>query len=147
MIRYLSMRGKELIDTAYATKETGVMYGNQNESYGWAVFHNGKRVRSRWLSKGPTAVHPYWWNGAWRQYGSNALQDAFMDLDAKLANRKGFDLAIINAVPYTYVQEYGRKHWRVITQVYTDLADVGAKLGAYKVSVIEPRHYKYYGNL
>lgn len=133
VIRYLSKEGQRLIELASATKDTNIQTGNQEESYGWAVWHNGKRVCTNYLHPFPIADTPARYKGR-EIWGGTELKRAFKMLDSMISP-KGFALAILNAVPYTRVLENGlwvtekskhqRRKFRIISQVFTDLHAVG----------------------
>lgn len=133
VIRYLSKEGHRLVELASTTKDTNIQTGNQEESYGWAVWHNGKRVRTNYLHPFPVAETPAHFKGR-EIWGGDELKRAFIKLDSMIST-KGFALAILNAVPYTRVLEKGlwvtenskhtQRKYRVISQVFTDLRAVG----------------------
>lgn len=122
-----------MVELASATKDTNIQTGNQEESYGWAVWHNGKRVRTNYLHPFPQADEPAHYKGR-EIWGGAELKRAFERLDSEVSS-KGFALAILNAVPYTrdlekglWVTEKGKykqRKYKVISQVFTDLRAVG----------------------
>lgn len=157
MMHHLSKQGEMLIQRAIETRDTGRVTGNQLDAYGYAVYHNGKRLISKPYFWPPQADDAYLYpsnpkdadSAFQRRWGTEDLDRALKSVDSRLSASKGFDLVIVNAVPYTNTLEYigtkqakgHRRKWRVITQVYSDLAAVGRAIGHSSVSVIENKKY------
>lgn len=156
LISKLDDAGRELTKRAAESKETGNVTFNQLESYGWCVFHNGKRVKTGYYYEGALGSTMGYDEESDTDYamgamyngrvidGNAELNGAFRQLDNQLSGYNGIALVILNAVPYTRGLEegrYARPHphkWKVISQIFGDLDSIarqlkhGAAMSTYK---------------
>lgn len=127
MVDYLAKEGNKIIAKAVRTKQVGIDTQNQNDAYGWVVWHNGRIMRKGYWTRSPQANVPH---RGWEQvgisdgYGRDWLLDFINGYDKVPAS--GFALMVVNAAFYTVIHEKKYKY-RVISQVFGDLAILGSK--------------------
>lgn len=136
MVDYLAKEGDKIIINAVRTKQVGQDTQNQNDAYGWVVWYNGRIMRKGYWTKSPKANEPH---RGWAQVG---IKDGFgrdwlLDFinDYKEVPQTGFALMVVNAAFYTVIHEKKYKY-RVISQVFGDLAMVGSKFKTAKMRAI-----------
>lgn len=150
MVYYLVDEGIKIIEEARSSKTTQNISGTQFDSYGLAVFYNGKlyySVKSSDPSKNLTTssrrIETIWdeSGGRHRGYGDipagTGREWAKMFVDEIKSSTKipqtGFALVIFNAAFYSNIQEGG--DWQILSQVVGSIKELQAK---FKGSTIKP---------
>lgn len=150
MVYYLVDEGIKIIEEARNSKDTQNISGTQYDSYGLAVFYNGKlyySVKSADPSKNLTSssrsIETIWGeeNGrhkGWRDIPAGTGREwakMFVDEIKKSSDipEKGFCLVIFNAAFYSNIQEAG--DWQILSQVVSDIKVLQSK---FKGSTIKP---------
>lgn len=153
MVYYLVDEGIKIIEDARNSKTTDNISGTQYDSYGLAVFYNGKlyySVKSADPSKNLTnqkrSIETIWGeeNGKHRGWAKAGIPDGtgrewskmFVDEIKKSADipQKGFALVIFNAAFYSGIQE-GTGKWKILSQVVGDIKNLQSQ---FKGSTIKP---------
>lgn len=150
-VYYLVDEGIKIIEDARSSKDTQNISGTQFDSYGLAVFYNGKlyySVKSSDPSKNLTnqkrSIETIWGeeNGRHRGWGDipagtgREWAKMFVD-EIKRSSQipdKGFALVIFNAAFYSSIQE-GTGKWKILSQVVGDIKNLQSK---FKGSTIRP---------
>lgn len=143
MVYYLVDEGIKIIEDARASKDTRNITGTQFDSYGLAVFYNGKlyySVKSSDPSKDLTTssrrIETIWDESGGRHKGWRDIPagtgrewaQMFVD-DIKKSSQipdKGFALVIFNAAFYSSVQETTQRY-RILSQVVGDIKALESK--------------------
>lgn len=148
VVYYLVDEGIKIIEHARSTKETKNVSGTQYDSYGLAVFYNGKlyySLKSSDPSKDLTnvkrSIETLWdeSEGRHRGYGSipagYGREWAAMFVreikSSSVIPKSGFALIVFNAAFYSSVQEDGggnlKRKYRIISQIVGDMQDLQSK--------------------
>ena len=158
MVYYLVDRGIEIINNARISKTTGNISGTQYDSYGLAVFYNGKlyySLKSADPSKDLTSASRFIETfsdergGRHRGYGNipdgtgREWANMFVD-EIKKSNYisdKGFVLIVFNAAFYSSIQE-NKQGYQILSQVAGDMKALksefkssGATLSGINISI------------
>ena len=150
VVYHLVDEGIKIIEKARETKTTNNISGTQYDSYGLAVFYNGKLYysvkslpggtdtsrRSRYIE---TAFDEE--NGRHRGYGDipdgygREWAKMFVDeiKSSSVIPKEGFAMIVFNAAFYSSIQE-NRQKYKILSQVVGDLQDLQGK---YKGSTLK----------
>lgn len=127
MLKKMSKKGAEMIQEAYATKETENDTYNQHDAYTYGVFYMGRLVEQGFLIDGELSktVHRGWDkhgypSGTGREYATDAMKA----LEGSVG-RNGFALVVMNPMFYTKILENGAQSnsgraFKVISQVFDE---------------------------
>lgn len=135
MLSYLSQEGRKIVDKAQRTKAVGNRTFNQADAFGYVVYYNGKVERKGYANTTTQSKKPHHgWDAAGIPAGTGRewLDDFLSTYEAP---KSGFALLIVNAAFYTGIQEK-RYKYRVISQVFGDLAILGSKFKTAKMTAI-----------
>lgn len=153
VVYYLVDEGIKIIEKARSTKETDNITGTQYDSYGLAVFFNGKlyySLKSSDPSKDLTSVkrsietlwdedagrHKGWKKGGVPAgYGREWAALFVKEIKSSgVIPKSGFALIVFNAAFYSSVQEHGddpnsklKRKYRIISQIVGDMQDLKSK--------------------
>lgn len=156
MVYYLVDKGIKIIEDARVSKETQNISGTQWDSYGLAVFYNGKlyySVRSSDPSKDLTTstrrIETIWDESGGRHKGWGDIPAGtgrewakmFVDEIKKSSQipDKGFALVIFNAAFYSSIQET-TQGYRILSQVIGDIKELesefrGARIHGINITI------------
>lgn len=127
MINYLAQQGKKIVTEAMNTKAVGNRTFNQNDAFGYVVYHNGEIKKKGYANPIPmsTQTHHGWSkHGIPEGTGREWLNDFIASYDE--VPKKGFALLIVNAAFYSKIQEVKYKY-QIISQVYGELDTIATK--------------------
>lgn len=143
MVYYLVDEGIKIIEDARNSKDTQNISGTQYDSYGLAVFYNGKLYYSvksadpsKNLNYSSRSIETIWDESGGRHRGWRDIPAGtgrewakmFVDEIKKSSDipEKGFALVVFNAAFYSSIQET-QQNFRILSQVVGDIKALGSK--------------------
>lgn len=134
----LSKEGRKLILKAYNTanyKKDKTQ--NLHDSYGCAVYYNGKYVygTKQFLNARAKVPRFNYYTGQ-KEYGFDEMNKY---LDNYKPSTKGFELVVVAAMFYAEILEKGkgrlRRKYRVISGIDSDMSELAAKVGGRVIDI------------
>lgn len=115
LIKQLAADGREAVHEALRTNEFQNRTGNLEDSYGSAVYDNGKMVEGTEYTLTPTATQTKKWKGK----ELSGAREIVHYLRTYRPRTKGLSLIVVAAMPYGEILEQGAGHlyrkYKVIT--------------------------------
>lgn len=132
LVKLLCSKGLEIIEAAYASKETKDDRYNQRDAYGYAVYYEGMEVTRGYLdgewSNGPARI-----NKASDVGGKTGRQevDEWLSSFVPPSLPRTYHLVVVNAMWYSEMQEAGtaplRGSYKILSQLFYKLDELAVE--------------------